>query len=254
MNFACCKSTTGGAGDAIHCSQCKSNYHLKCLYPTTEKRPDPALRKNWTCPECIMSQPRQLNKDNTPIRSNPSNVNKASYNDNITVRRGASTSCSPLKQDLPHAVAENVSDDCAARRFEFGADEIRNIIAAEINRLATELRTTISNELKTIKDDISSIKDSMNFINNKYEELNTRVDKIEKDFKSLKTSCSDVVQLKSTVDSMENEISDREQWARRSNVEIYGIPERKNENLIDLLNSISVTSNFDLIVPGTLIL
>ncbi|XP_072946628.1 uncharacterized protein [Epargyreus clarus] len=42
---------------------------------------------------------------------------------------------------------------------------------------------------------------------------------------------------------MENQNNNSEQWSRRSNIEIYGIPEKKNENLFHILTTISERTN-----------
>ncbi|CAG4942970.1 unnamed protein product [Parnassius apollo] len=48
---------------------------------------------------------------------------------------------------------------------------------------------------------------------------------------------ADMAQLKTSVNKLEIENNTRDQWARRSNIEICGVPEKKNENLITIIEN-----------------
>lgn len=128
------------------------------------------------------------------------------------------------------------------QRFDY-AETIKIAVAAEFNRLKENLRTVVreilSEELKPIKDDIINIKESFSFFNQQFEDLTKRVVKAEAELKSYKTMSSELSQLKTTVSNLENRNNINDQWSRRSNIEIYGIPEKKNENLFQILNNIS---------------
>ncbi|CAH2100410.1 unnamed protein product [Euphydryas editha] len=190
MKFACCDSTAEGATGGVRvCSKCKNNYHIACLYPSDKKKRSPVeVKKNWLCPECSLSQPRELNNDNTPLRASTERVIRQSP-ENVTLRRGGA---------------------------------ITNVPTSPTVCLLT--KTAVSYD--------------------QYETLYKKVDAIESDYKSLKAINTDVGDLKTNINKLELDNNRREQWSRRSNLEIYGIPERKSENLLVLLKDIAQRIDF----------
>ncbi|CAH0721722.1 unnamed protein product, partial [Brenthis ino] len=230
MKYSCCKSTSGGATDRITCIQCKCHYHIQCLFPSNEDNEiSNELKKKWTCPTCSCTR-RGLNTDNTPVRSSPLG-SRSVKNTNINMQRGGSAiNQSPETMDI-------------GREFNFTIDDIKHIISSEIAKWKSDLELTINNLvssfLQPIKEDIVNLKDSISFINTKYEEINQKIAHFENEIKVLSAQSSSLNDLRINLDSMEAENNKREQWVRRSNVEIYGIPEKKNENLMELLQSIS---------------
>lgn len=171
------------------------------------------------CPECLVNQPRNSISDNTPVRrmhTSPDNVN--------TRRAVPCTNVSPLM-------------DAA------GYDHIRDIVGEEINKMWVKLKTTITNiisaEIKPLKEEIAGFKNSINFINEQHEELTKRFELIEKSIECFKSQKTEVDDLKRNINKVDTDNNKREQWSRRSNIEIYGIPEKKGENLLDILTIIS---------------
>lgn len=127
---------------------------------------------------------------------------------------------------------------------------MREIISTEFDKFWFKIKTTIenaiANELAPIKKEIADFQESLSFISCKYEKLSKKVEALECDFKSFKVTQTDVNDLKTNVHKLEVDNNSREQWSRRSNVEIYGIPERKSENLVVLLKDIAQRINFPL--------
>lgn len=235
MKFACCKSTAEGATGTRVCSICKHNYHVACLYPNDKKKHVLSdIKKKWVCPECALSQPRQHNNDNTPLRC----IDRGSP-ENISTRRGAS--CKSPEESSELLVS---------------CDQVRRIVSMEFEKFWSKIKTNIadiiSTELSPIKNEIACFQDSLAFMNNQYESLNKKVDLIEKEINTLKATKKDVGEIKNNVDQIESKLNSREQWARRSNVEIYGIPEKKGENLMDLIKCISKRIDFPLDVNNDL--
>ena len=231
MKYACCKSMAGSAADGLSCSKCGLKFHYSCLNPGGAKRTTIQDRINWICPDCKLTLPRQINNDNTPIRGHTS---KSSCSENITLRRGGST-C-------------DMDTSCQSEDTSF-LDQVRFIIASEISILRTEIKSSIApllNDLKCLREEVSSIKDSLDFVNNKFEDLNKRVDNCEIEIKHMSVQCSDLNSFKYKMDAVEIENNKREQWSRRSNVEIYGIPEKKSENLNTIIQSLADKADFNL--------
>lgn len=227
MKYACCKSTLGGATEGVTCIKCGQSYHYNCVNPSGANNKLTQDKNKWICPDCKSSMPRQVNNDNTPVRGNPSNV-KHNYSENVNLRRGASTSAvvSPCKL---------VESDSSF------LEQVRLIVSTEISILRTELissLTPLQCDIKSLREEVSSFKESLNFFNNKFEEFTERINNCESQIKFMSERCLELNSLKSKVETIEIENNNREQWSRRSNVEIYGIPEKRNENLITILQDI----------------
>lgn len=227
MKYECCKATRGGATDCIVCTKCKKNYHYQCLYPSkNNKDASTDYKKSWICPECSVAQPRHLNKDNTPVRN-------TNTEDNVNLRRGGSATviCSPDKSDL--------SDLINSSGF---VDVVKSVISTEISSLKAEFKNfmlPLENEIKALRHEFITVKESLDFFNSKFEDLNNRLVQCEEKVNLFSIKSMELEQLKSKFESMEVENNNKEQWARRSNIEIYGVPERKNENLHSILQSIA---------------
>lgn len=223
MKFECCKGTTDGAAGALTCNKCKHSFHVQCLYPTEKRSVTTDFKKSWICPECALKQPKQAKNDNTPIRS--TSRSQLQGEDNVNLRRGGSNTASP--PCLTPTISEQL---------------IRDIVASEVGKLRDDFRlivqTILLQELKPIKDEISTIKDSLSVINQSYDTLAKRMDMVDSEIKTFKSVSSDISKLKSSITKLDNESSSSEQWSRRSNVEIYGIPEKKNENLFHILKAV----------------
>lgn len=230
MKFECCKNTSDGAAGALTCFKCKHCYHIQCLFPTDKKPIASDLKKSWICPECSLKQPKQAKNDNTPIRASS---RQQLCSDNITLHRGGSSTVSPPAQSAP---------DCGVT-----TEMINNIVTTQFGLLKDDIRafvrSILSEELKPIKDEITNIKDSLCLFNQQFENLTKRIDKVEIDLKAYKKASEDLNPLKLSVANMENQNNNSEQWSRRSNIEIYGIPEKKNENLFQILHTISERTN-----------
>lgn len=169
----------------------------------------------WLCPECSSKQTRQLNKDNTPVRASTDTHHNSP--DNVTVTRGGCNITSPLSPSI---------HDCG-----LNADIIKNIVASEFSKMkddiSAQVRKILTLELKPIKDEIESIKTSLSYFNEQFENLTKRIDNVENDMKTYKIASSDLGSLKSAVIKIERNTNISDQWSRRSNIKIYGIPEKK---------------------------
>lgn len=227
MKFECCKSSTDGATGSIVCIKCKHYYHVQCLYPNDKKCVTNEVKKTWICPVCVGKQPRQQNNDNTPVRA--SSKSQHQDNDTISTRRGGASTVSPPTSSTPD--------------YKLSAEMIKDIVASEVSRIRDDIKSIVreilSQELKPIRDEIENIKSSLDFFNQQFDCLTKRVDTIETEIKACKAVTLDFNELKTSLIKLETANNNSEQWSRRSNIEIYGVPEKKNENLFDILRIIS---------------
>lgn len=184
----------------------------------------------------MANQPRPTNSDNTPVRSVGNNKTRSAYEENITMRRGGSAG----------SQAESVCEDSESTLF----DRLKEYFSLELTKIRTDLESSIvrrlSAEIKTVKDEISSIKSSLEFMNGKYEELSKRLNCVDKEMKLLSTKTLEIGELHSSMDNLLKDSGNKEQWARRSNIEIVGVPQKKNENLISIIKEIANSADFQL--------
>lgn len=215
MKFACCNSTIGGAhNETVSCSKCKGVYHINCLDPTDKQNEPKNLRKkSWMCSQCCIS--KQSGNTGTPSRTALKTAVETG-----TVRRETPS----LRED------ESKNDPLVT----FTLEQVQSIIVSEISKLKQSLEKRISSEIKTLRDELSNLNDSVSFFSSKFEELNVRIEKCESIVSDLMKNTAEASQIKASVSNLQCENNNREQWARRSNMEIYGIPESNNENLMEL--------------------
>lgn len=220
MKFACCNLTKSGAqNETITCSKCKGVYHITCLDLTNKQKDSSKIikKKSWICLQCCRL--KQSDYIGSPSRTA------------IKAAVKTTTVC----MDTPSLLADVSASDPLVT---FSLEQVQSIIVSEISNLKKSLEERITNEIKTLRDEISSLNDSVSFFSSKFEELNVRVEKCESIVTDLMKNTAEVSQIKASVSNLQFESNNREQWARRSNMEIYGIPESNNENLMELFRKI----------------
>lgn len=240
MVFTCCAVTTGDVTKRITCTKCNKHNHLKCIFPNEKiKELSQDFKNKWVCPACTAKQPKSTKSDNTPVRAASSNSaqSAALHHENINMRRGGSASgCD--------------DESVCAQSDPTLLENIKEYFNLEFARLRADLESSIvkrlSAEIQTVKDEISSIKSSMEFLHGKYEEVNKRLDRVDKEIKTFSAKTLEVGELRLSMDNMLKDNNSKEQWARRSNIEIVGVPQRKNEDLISVLRDIARVADFKL--------
>lgn len=100
-------------------------------------------------------------------------------------------------------------------------------IKGEIGTLHTE-QTAIKQSVTNVTHELSSVLDSMNFHQNQVEDLRNKVE-------TLNTKSNNALLSDSTVMALESKIDSMKQQARDCNLEITNVSERKNSNLVSLL-------------------
>lgn len=203
------------AADKIICSKpCSLNYHYQCvgLTPNLSKIPT-----GWKCPTCVSKQPRGDNTD-TPIRTRPYDSSPERTDDVcFTLRKQGSQSDPKLKA-------------C------YGDVQREDLLILIRQELSTVLKEIISAELKPLINDIQDLKTSLSYLTNENSKLLEQIKSLESEKDNL-TKRTDELELR--VAKMQHENADRQQRERFLNLEIVGVPERKSENLSDLLKKIA---------------
>lgn len=137
---------------------------------------------------------------------------------------------------LPTAIAELSSDSgvnwvCLQCRNNPMEDSKLDSLLSTVN--------TIKDELSQFKNQYNEIIKSLNFYGNKIDDFGNRIDEFQKNVHSIPVLQDDVDMLKKQCHDLRDSIEVINQQSRICNVEICGIPEKNNENLIDIVEKIS---------------
>lgn len=118
--------------------------------------------------------------------------------------------------------------------------ELKGLISNIINKKFEDLTATLTADIAKIKEEISAVGNKTKAIS---EELSTLKEKSEKDSNTLKDLGSKVDgldrSLSADVGDLHNRVIDLEQYTRINNIEIRGIPETNEENVIGILSSVA---------------
>lgn len=220
--WGCCQSLT--AGDKyIKCTKCSHAYHLACL--ATGNVDAAALNAPaWTCPTCINSILKGGNNDDTPVRFNP----------NVTLRPSKRQA---LQSPPSNTSVESTSDEqfeCLVRKT------LKGEMDGLVSRMESSIRKMFVAEFRIIKDEMREIKESMSYMNDKFEEVLRQQAEVRSEVRDIQAQ-NDI--LKSTVKDLNARLNTIEQYARSNNIEIQCVPEKKNENVLNIITKIGEVIN-----------
>lgn len=201
-----------GSNNFLKCSNCNSFYDSTCAN-FTEKRfvsffsasttKGKENRRNWACPGCMSKKPKGDNS-NTPLRSHndgPDSPQPAS---------GDSRCSSPSDNNLA-ANTEN---------FTLSGSEMKSLLRSE---------------LAPIKQQLYEMQESVKYVSAQYDDLIKINNSIKADYEAMK---AENTALRSTVVTLNERMNNLEQHLRDCNLEIQGVPQHKNENVVEIVKKI----------------
>ncbi|CAG5025272.1 unnamed protein product [Parnassius apollo] len=103
------------------------------------------------------------------------------------------------------------------------------------NKISKSVLHTLNKQLKDVSEELSKIKESMEFMNAEFEECKMEGLAMKKSYKELQDENRKV---KSAVQELTIRVNHLEQSARLSNAEIQCVPERKSENVLNIVKDI----------------
>lgn len=216
-----------GAGP--ECSSCKRKFHYPCGGIT--ERGFERLgsgRTSWLCTTC---------RDASQTGLEVSGLEEASANTPMGKK---------ISSGLP-AETRAPSTSTSGQSAEIGDNmtKVLNDMSAKITSIQTEMKIVreIQQDLQQMKSDISSLRDS---VNTRLDQLVNRVDEIESRVFIVETLKDEIDTLKAQVNAVLEEGHKNEQWVRRSNIQINGVPQKNGENLVRIIKTLAEYSNFPL--------
>lgn len=117
-------------------------------------------------------------------------------------------------------------------------------IQEQVNKIVFQLSSlpTLVADVKAIKDELNCLKDSVEMAHHLINNFSEKVKNLEKRIVDVELVAGEVPSLRSEVGRLTQEMHIRDQWNRANNVEIRGIPYKKNENLYDIVEKIGSVS------------
>lgn len=123
---------------------------------------------------------------------------------------------------------ENISDSIQTIRSDL--ENYRSQIKKDIDNLRYE-NGAMKQKVESLTKEVSGLQESTRFISNQHDELGKSVSKISGYNKSMDDHEQTIRSLASKMDGLE-------QQARQCNIEVSNLPERRDENLLNLIESI----------------
>lgn len=205
----------------LKCVMCDGSYDLICGN-VSEKRylsfygASSTTKKEWTCPKCNFKRPKGDNS-NTPIRMDKDTHDLA-------------------QEDSP---TNNVTQRSKSR----SGNQVNSPGYMDFATIRNEIRAAIRAELAPVKEQLVELRDSVQYISNQYDDLIKSTEAIMEDYKNLKSECQ---QLRTTVTALNDRLETMEQYLRESNIEVQGVPQHKNENVVSVVKKIADVVSFKL--------
>ncbi|XP_052758977.1 uncharacterized protein LOC128202486 [Galleria mellonella] len=173
------------------------------------------IPKGWICPCCTVKQPRQDNT-NTPVK----NINVESSPDLDSIQTGTFAEVGQTELTSPDV------------------NSIESELLSEMRAFRKDLQT-VRNEMSQLRNDILTLREDMLSCNKKIALVCENVENIEGRLVLLEAENRNVSELESTVLQLQQELNDRDQEMMANDIEIVGIPERADENLLNLVTLVS---------------
>lgn len=126
-------------------------------------------------------------------------------------------------------------------------------ILSEIRDMKRQLLNlpTLSDDIKVIKDELSELKSTCQGTSGKLDEFDARIAEVETKVSELEKMQVTINDLQTDLSKVKFELSSNDQRSRLNNVEIKGVPVRKDENLFTIIEAIGRKVNYS--CPKTLI-
>lgn len=207
-SWGCCDQMVTNEKYAT-CAKCHKAYHFICLSLADNY----IVPTNWKCPACLNLGPKISKSDSTPLR-------------NVSTTRGNKR--------------QALGSPPQTGNITLSRDDIRQLIQDAIKKEQTEMLSkfteTLNRELQPIKEQMDKMDKSMAFMNLQYEDLLKEHAASKEIVKELQKENLD---MKMCINDLSSRINQLEQQTRSNNVEVQCLPEKKQENLFQIVAQLS---------------
>lgn len=233
----------------MKCRLCIGKYHRECL--NIDKKQFLAYTKeqilNWLCPVCNNVTRRPRSNDSTPVRQSsqlprtddPMNMSCDMSEDHSTATQSPiSVAGSPSKIMKSNNIKEGpvtmdkistLLDEKLSASLSIFMDSFRKALRDDVKEM---VQSEMESLAKSIKDDFSTTTD---FICAEQTSLRTDIKKNDDTIKQLE--CENV-KLQAEIASLNARLVGIDKMSRNCNIELQAVPERKTENVLQLLKKL----------------
>lgn len=188
----------------MECSACKQCFDLDCLNISEQNynKYTANYKRTWNCPTCVCSQPKSDNSGTSVGTSKPEVINPNTASENVNKTRGSRAKASQVQ--FPATVSEPDT----------------SLLLSEIRLLRQQVC-----DLKQQNSDIGlKLSDVSEALNQRLEDFNRKI--IARD--------NEILLLKDSIAQLQHKLVISEQENMKSELEIIGVPEENNENLVHI--------------------
>ncbi|CAH2101832.1 unnamed protein product [Euphydryas editha] len=125
--------------------------------------------------------------------------------------------------------------------------DVRQIIREELhiifNAFQSKIETQLGNKISEISSQLTQVTESITFMEKEYEEVRRDMQQKIEVINQLE---SENKNLRSYIQDMDSRLSQMERNSRASNIEIQGVPEHRNENLVTAVKQLAHTIKYNL--------
>lgn len=192
--------------DLIKCNSCNGTFHYACvgMNETEFKKILPMNKIKWKCPSCKSGK---KNSNNSPA----------------IPRSECSSSHSIINIDA-NSIMEHI--DTKFDALQSAIDSLKTDVNSQLTKLSTK---------------VSEWESKINGLASTMSSFNVQISNLKDENVKLKQELDD---LRSNMNDISESNHRNEQWVRRSNIQINGVPEKKNENLLSLVKNLALKCNF----------
>lgn len=163
-----------------------------------------------------------------------------------------------------HFHARCVKDDLVGKKTRSGRDwkckDCRNASSANssvnssintsvtkdfIIRVLEEFKQEMFGELKTFKNDMTDLSAAVKFVSDKLDESTQLIKEVKSELSLVKRENEDLrrknASLTSDVNALKDKVRTLEQYSRKNNIEISGLPVTKDEDAFDLVKDVGIS-------------
>lgn len=215
MNCEACANIVGKT-EKMECQMCNKTYHYSCLsigrsdYARMVKLNRATISK---CPICKSHEPKTDNFS-TPVRD------------------GFKDYTSPI--DSP-AFDKNYINHIFKKEMK----EMRDLIQQQLTSFMTDFK-------KEISDKLTNLITTTDTLTSELDKLKCRLKDADSVLTTVKSLENEVITCRTRISNLESECNRHQQWLRKDNVELQGVPELKNESPTDIIIKVAKHVGVDL--------
>lgn len=145
-------------------------------------------------------------------------------------RRG-NWKCNPCKTSSPSPTSSNVT-------LEAIMNELRGM------KQQLLCLPALVQDIRSIKEEVSELKISSQFISDKVDDLSQRLKSAEEKIKALENNQEELATYRNKLSAIETDVVSAERRVRLNNIEIKGVPLKKDEDLYSVVDKISLAVGY----------